>query len=865
MRTLLVLALLTTLLGLALQLPGPPPPGAVGPYFNGTFSPTAPGSNWGLEDAYPDLTFNGPVRVLPAPEGDGAIWVLCKVGEVWRVSADGSGRTLLLDIKDRAFSLGEAGTTGMALHPRFGDPAYPDQQQLFLFYRSKPQAAEWSERGYNRLAKFSWDAAAGRFDADSEEILIQQYDRYTWHNGGGLFFGQDGFLYLSLGDEGADDHQVASTQRLDGGLFSGVLRIDVDNDPARSHPIRRQPLANATPIDNWDWPTYTQGYSIPNDNPWPSPDSSTLEEFYAIGVRSPYGMSYDAASDQIWLADVGASTREEINLVARGDNYQWPYLEGSFASETHARPADPIGTERPPFFEYARDVGACVIGGNVYRGTRFSGLNGKYVFADFTAGKILALDGTTPGATPTLEVLVPSITDQPVPLPDKPLVTGVFPLPDGQIVLTVLSENERGPGRLYRLRALDAVPEPPARLSELGIFTDLATLTPATGVVSYGVNSPLWSDRAAKQRWLILPNDGRFDSPAEQIGFQRNGEWTFPEGTVFVKHFELPLTTDGDGPHARLETRFFIVGEGGRGYGLSYQWNEAGTDALLLGGGTSRSYDIYEAGEWAYTQQWDFPSRAQCLTCHNANAGYVLGVKTHQLNGEHYYASTGATANQLAYLSNHNVFSPAPPDPAELPRAAAVDDPDAPLDHRVRSYLDSNCASCHRPGGVPMLTMDLRFGIPLSLCNIVNNPTRSQASTHDRSIVEPGNHAVSELWVRDASEEANRMPPIGRHLVDEPYVAALADWIDGLDADAGRVSESLVYPNPTTGLVSLRLPDDWAPPFHIQVFDAQGRSVRDHWSGVPFYIIDLGALPVGSYLVRYSNASERRSQLVLKQ
>ena len=96
---------------------------------------------------------------------------------------------------------------------------------------------------------------------------------------------------------------MTSTQRLDLSLFSGIIRIDVDNDPTRSHPIRRQPNA----IWESEWKStdfednYSQGYSIPNDNPWLSPDGSHLEEFYAIGVRSPYSTYYDTMEDEIWL------------------------------------------------------------------------------------------------------------------------------------------------------------------------------------------------------------------------------------------------------------------------------------------------------------------------------------------------------------------------------------------------------------------------------------------------------------------------------------------------------------------------------------------------------------------------------------
>jgi len=126
-----------------------------------------------------------------------------------------------------------------------------------------------------------------------------------------------------------EDFLADSNQKLDGGLFGGIIRIDIDNDPTRSHPIRRQPRVNeAPPADFAGWETFTQGYSIPNDNPWLSPDSTNLEEFYAIGLRSPYSVYFDKETENIWVADVGSDIAEEINKVDYGDNLQWPFREG---------------------------------------------------------------------------------------------------------------------------------------------------------------------------------------------------------------------------------------------------------------------------------------------------------------------------------------------------------------------------------------------------------------------------------------------------------------------------------------------------------------------------------------------------------
>jgi len=855
LRLLLLLPLGLLALALDLAVPPPPLPGAVGPYLNGVFPSSAPGEDgaWVLEDRFPDFSFRDPLRLKPWPTSD-ELLLLTKVGKVWRLSLAEQKRTLLLDLTDRTFKLGEGGAVGMALHPHFGNPAYPDHQTLFVFYRHKPNPEQWSEQGFNRLSKFRWDAPNQRFDPSSEEILIQQYDRSTWHNGGAMFFGPKGYLYLSVGDEGAHDYQAASTQSLRGGLFSGILRLDVDNDTTRSHPIRRQPN-HVEPPTGWG-ETFTQGYSIPDDNPWLDEQGGILEEFYAIGLRSPYAMYFDPESEAIWVADVGTDKQEEISLVRKGDNLQWPYREGSYVSETHLKPDSLIGSERGIYYEYDRSVGACIMGGSIYRGTKFPALYGKYLFADYMSNRLMSLTHTGSQSEPVMEQLL-YLGNQTIDYPASPGITGVFPQPDGEILVTVMGAITTNTGRIYALKRSAAVSEPPSRLSELGAFIDLDSLTPAPGLIPYEVNAPLWSDRATKRRWMAIPNDGSYDTPEEQIRFSSLSEWDFPEGTVFIKHFELPLGTEPDAPTARLETRFFVLGANGSTYGLTYQWNEAGTEAYLLGGGASRDFDITEGGDIAFTQTWDYPSREQCLSCHNANAGSILGVKTHQLNGTRHDPTLDREINQLMTLNEWGVFAEGIHHHEAYLKAHPIDDPTVDLDLRIRSSLAANCASCHRPGGVPGVSLDLRFATPLELQNMVNQPTASRSSEPGRMIVLPGDHAQSELWVRDASHRENRMPPIGRNLVDETYVEALATWIDGLPDDVALISRLKLYPNPSEGQFSLRLPDHWAIPYRIRVFDHSGREVHKQESRDLLTILDLHKLPAGVYLLEAQSGGDR--------
>ena len=846
---------------------GPQPPGSIAPYLDGAFPSRAPGiqGSWSLENVLEGMEIMAPIRIISYPR-DNKMLVSSKSGLVHLLDTELKELTQILDIEDRVFKLADAGFVGMALHPDF-DPDDPEaDKRIFVYYKTSPTPEEWSDDGYNRLSSFVWNNDLGEFDNSTEQILIQQYDRSPWHDGGAMFFGpEDGFLYLSIGDEGFEEHQEVSTQRLDRGLFSGILRLDVDNDPSLSHPIRRQPIANGPMHPNWS--TYSQGYSIPNDNPWLNEDGSILEEFYAIGIRSPFAMSYDEEKQQIWLADVGSDMFEEVNLIEGSDNCQWPYMEGEAITGYLEKPSDSdfIGFEKEVLYAVPRDAGACIIGGQVYNSTEFSYLNGKYLFADHITHKLMALNVSGGNSEPEMEVLIPNVRSLPVDLPEKGGITGVHVMPNGEVWLGFMGEDFSKPGRLLKLIQNTAVEEPPARLSELNVFEDLQTLEVRKGIIPYDVNVPLYSDGAIKRRWMAVPNDGVFDEASEQVKFSERDEWVFPEGTVFIKHFDLPQSEDA-ADVSRLETRFLIMGEGGKAYGLTYKWNEEGTEAFLLGGGSSRNVDISEEGEFQYTQRWDFPSRDQCLTCHNDNAKYVLGVKTHQMNKDVYNDDIGASINQLEYLNGLGFFQSSLRPSSSYLKASLIDSDERDLHWRIRSYLDANCASCHRLGGVQDVLLDFRLGRSAGLQEYFNLPTGSHASSGNDPIIYPGDHAQSELWIRDASNETNQMPPLGRTMVDQQYVDSLAVWIDSVEEEDLVIDhELLIYPNPTVDWVILRVNTDAEPPYKLRVMTSSGRIVMQSNLESRTVPIDLGSYPKGTYFVDLEFEDKREVRKVILQ
>ena len=358
------------------------------------------------------------------------------------------------------------------------------------------------------------------------------------------------------------------------------------------------------------------------------------------------------------------------------------------------------------------------------------------------------------------------------------------------------------------------VSNPPALLSETGAFSDLATLTPAAGVFPYDVNAPLWSDNAEKQRWIAIPNDGNHDSAAEKIGFSPDGGWSFPAGTVFIKHFALPTDDNDPSVLRRLETRFIVMPASGEPYGLTYKWRADGSDADLLPAGLNESITVAEAGGGTRQETWTYPGPSDCRLCHNGNAGHVLGVKTWQLNGDQLYPRTGRTANQLETLAALGWFD-ANYRPEHLPwflKASEITDSSASLEERVRSYIDSNCSHCHLPGGVRAF-FDARFTTPIHEQNLIRGAVEAQlAGPADRVIV-PGDPASSVLRTRHASTGGIKMPPLAKNRVDEAAAQVITDWIlslpdaptvvlDAPPGASGPFQVDVDFSAPVTGLAA---------------------------------------------------------------
>ena len=308
----------------------------------------------------------------------------------------------------------------------------------------------------------------------------------------------------------------------------------------------------------------------------------------------------------------------------------------------------------------------------------------------------------------------------------------------------------------------------PTLLSQTGAFDDVRATKPNPKLIPYDLIVPFWSDGASKSRWMAIPERG--------IGYAATGEWTFPAGTVFVKEFDMAVDETNPAMKRRLETRFIVRDADGGVYGVTYKWRKDGSDADLLN--TSATEDIQiRTATGSRTQTWYYPSREDCLTCHTALAGGVLGVKARQMNRDYTYRP-GVTANQLVAWNHAGVFG-AKRDDAELvgaPKMANAGDTSRSIEDRARSYLDANCAQCHRPGGT-VATFDARYDTPLDSQGLIRGYVLINEGIDGAHIVVPHDVWRSVLFMRVDTDDTYKMPPLARMTTDSASVRLLREWI----------------------------------------------------------------------------------------
>jgi len=686
------------------------------------------------------LTFSSPVAVRTPPGETNRLFVVEQGGRIFVVTnLSAPTKTLFLDLSKQVLVGPISGLFALAFHPGYQTNGY-----VFVGYNLNMQTTDGSGSHY-RVSRFSVTPDDPNSALTNSELpLINQ--RYS---GNGfcddMLFGPDGYLYIAVADPNQD--AGGSPQTIAGNLYGGILRIDVDQRPG-----------NLVPNPH---PAVTTNYSVPLDNPFvgatnfngAAVDPTKLRaEYYAVGLRNPWRMSLDPLSGLLFVGDPGTSIYDEINVITKGGNYGWPYREGTGPGPKSGSAPPGVKWNNPI---YQRSAGA-IIGGVVYRGQSYPQLQGAFVFGDYVAGQLLALryGGTN---------LVPAQT-----LVAQGGVAAFGVDPSNEDVLVVARDT----GKVLRLTySTNLVGTPlPATLADTGAFSDLGSLTLNPGIVGYDINVPFWSDNARKTRWFSVPGLN------STLGFSRDGSWSFPAGTVWIKHFELELTNGLPESARRLETRLLVRTSAGI-YGATYRWGDSLTNALLVQAeGLDETFTINDGGI-IRTQLWHYPGRNECVTCHNPLAGFALGFNTAQLNRD--VAYSGGTQNQLRALSDAGYFGTNLTGLYTMPALAQPTNSAISLDYRVRSYLAANCVQCHQPGGAALGYFDVRLSTPLSASGLMKGELVNNLGDPTNAVVKPGSPEYSVLLGRIANLGANHMPPLATSVLNEQAIDLIRSWISG--------------------------------------------------------------------------------------
>ncbi|MBD88958.1 MAG: hypothetical protein CL940_01300 [Deltaproteobacteria bacterium] len=697
----------------------------VDPYEGLVIEPSATCQISGAPEAPPELaltqvlsglSLTKPVDFKAGPEGSGRVFIVTQPGRVYMADAitpQGGGQ-LWLDLTGKVDDgPNEGGLLAMAFAPDFVSSGH-------VFFVSTRTLAGGFATVVTRVTVP--DPPFGAPDLSSEMLVLVASQPYSNHNGGGLAFGPDGYLYVGLGDGGSAKDPLGHGQNLATWL-GAMLRIDVST------------------LD------LTGSYSIPPDNPFLGTPGAA-PEIWAYGLRNPWRYSFDPVGGTLWAGDVGQNKVEEIDILVAGGNYGWKIMEGSLCFSP-AFGCDTEGLELP-VSEYPNPAeGKSVTGGVVYRGSAIPSLYGTYLFADYSYGTVW---GLSPGEEE-------DTWERTTLLESGAYVSTFGTDSEGEVYLL-----DWWGGGVYRLvlNDPDAVGAPgwPARLSETGCFSDLASRTLAQGVYPYEVNAPLWSDGAAKERAFSLP-------AGTAIAYHPTEAWTLPIGSVLLKTFVRPGGSDA------LETRIMVRRED-RWRSATYLWNDAGDDAELLNTGVDE-----DLGE----QVWRYPSRAECRACHTDASGEVLGWSTRQLSRWADMGGTGLPVHQIEALRRAGVLDNSPANGESAPSFPAYGDMDAGLEDRARAYLHSNCAHCHRPGTSTTTPLDLRADTALGeaeACGVP--PEKGELGLSNPMVIAPGVPDQSVLLARMETLDSNdRMPNLSSNVVDTKGVELIRAWIETME------------------------------------------------------------------------------------
>ena len=726
--------------------------------FRGSPEPPLP---YRASRVFPRIHFKNPTVLTNAP-GTARLFVAEQLGKLFSIAdqPDPQQADPFLDCATRVTRLSSErkedlafeAVYGVAFHPKFAENRYC--YICYVVRYKDPKLGQHPEG--TRVSRFTVSRTEPpECDPTSEKLIV------SWlqggHNGGCLKFGPDGFLYISSGDGGPafPPDPLKAGQDVTN-VLSAVMRIDVD---------REQP---------------GRAYAIPADNPFVDL-TGARGEIWAYGFRNPWKMSFDRKTGDLWVGDVGWELWEMVYRVHKADNFGWSLYEGPQPVHTE-RPRGPTPIV-PATVPIPHTEGASVTGGYVYRGRRFPKLVGTYVFGDWETRRIwgVAVDGDVVG--PKREII------------------------DATVRIVDFGEDNSGElylldydaGTIHTLAPNDAPVNEhpfPRRLSETGIFGSVAGGAPAAGVLQYLINAEQWADGADSQRWVGVPGTGTihlYENAKNIPGSMFGRKLEFPQDGVLVKTLSVASDRRDPSVQRRVETQVLhFDGRDWRGY--TYEWNDDETDALLVEAeGKTRLLRVADsAAPEGYKQQaWRYPSRMECLRCHNPWSDYALAFNAAQLNRQREFGDLsdnqwrtfrhiGLVADAVSAPSPENPQAavPLPKSIESLPRFVNPYDPQADLTQRARTYLHVNCSHCHRNGGGGSAYVHLPYDLPLKDTRALGlRPTQGTFGLHDAKIIAPGDPFGSVLYFRMAKLGPGHMPYIGSSVIDQQGLELIHDWI----------------------------------------------------------------------------------------
>jgi len=346
-----------------------------------------------LKRVFPNMQFTArPVWMCQPPDGSGRFFIVEQTGTIFVLgpNSDGSDAKKFLDITDRHPMLGnEDGLLSVAFHPGFKTNGL-----FYIYYNQKNSPADIQALNNGLPISFPFRSVVSEFkvsasdpdkaDMTSERVIFETLQPYENHKGGELLFGPDGYLYLGLGDGGRADDPFNNAQNCTS-FLGKLLRFDVNTRATVGRGFRARQLE----------------YGFPPDNPFiHEPDMGGIgaqKEIYAYGLRNPWRYSFDRQTGDLWVGDVGQDLWEEVDLIVNGGNYGWNVREGAH----HFKPGPEGAQYIDPVMEYPHrpdllkvsmfpdhTIGLCIIGGYVYRGSKYPSLNGIYIYGDYNLGTI---------------------------------------------------------------------------------------------------------------------------------------------------------------------------------------------------------------------------------------------------------------------------------------------------------------------------------------------------------------------------------------------------------------------------------------------------------------------------------------------